>query len=431
MSLRSVLTCIALLSTTGWAQYTLEDDYTKDGNFFNMFSFFTASDPTHGTVNYVDRDTAQKNGLINFSNGQAYMGVDYTNKAPNGRASVRVTSNKSYNSGLVILDLAKMPASTCGTWPAFWMVGSNWPNNGEIDIIEGVNDQSTNDVTLHTNSGCSISANTPMTGHVNTPNCDVKAAGQADNQGCQIATGNTQTYGTGFNNVGGGVYATEWTSSAINVYFFPRSKIPADITSGKPNPAGWGSPMAAFSGGCNIPDHFKNLQIVFDLTFCGDWAGNVWGNSGCASKASTCQAFVANNPAAFKDSSWLVNSLKVYQASKSTPSKTTAAKGSDSDSDSESSIITDANVAPVSPSPSPVQASSSPVEVSPVPAPATSVAPAPSKAPATIVTSSGSGVGYSASSPGTGGHIVTTNTQTSAKVRRLADQLTALLARAI
>jgi beta-glucanase (GH16 family) len=54
---------------------------------------------------------------------------------------VRLTSKNSYTHGLVILDLAHMPGGVCGTWPAFWMVGPNWPNSGEIDIIEGVNSQ--------------------------------------------------------------------------------------------------------------------------------------------------------------------------------------------------------------------------------------------------------------------------------------------------
>ena len=42
----------------------------------------------------------------------------------------------------------------CGTWPAFWLVGPEWPTHGEIDIIEGVNMQTDVISTLHTNEGC-------------------------------------------------------------------------------------------------------------------------------------------------------------------------------------------------------------------------------------------------------------------------------------
>jgi hypothetical protein len=53
---------------------------------------------------------------------------------------------------------------------------------------------------------------------------------------------------------------------------------------------------------------------VFDTTFCGDWAGNVWsGDAVCSSQASSCQSFVQDNPSAFTDAYWLVNSLKFYQ----------------------------------------------------------------------------------------------------------------------
>lgn len=41
------------------------------------------------------------------------------------------------------------------TWPAIWEVGANWPNQGEIDIVEGVNDVSPNAAVLHTATGTS------------------------------------------------------------------------------------------------------------------------------------------------------------------------------------------------------------------------------------------------------------------------------------
>lgn len=108
------------------AGYALEDDYNPS-SFFSMFSFFTAGDPTNGFVQYVDEGTAQSSGLISTNGDNVYIGVDTTNIATNGRPSVRVTSNKAYNHGLIILDLEHMPEG-CGTWPAFWMFGPNWPN---------------------------------------------------------------------------------------------------------------------------------------------------------------------------------------------------------------------------------------------------------------------------------------------------------------
>ena len=43
------------------------------------------------------------------------------------------------------------------------------------------------------------------------------------------------------------------------------------------------------------------------------WAGNTWGNSACASRAATCNDFVRDNPLAFRNAYWSVNSLKVYR----------------------------------------------------------------------------------------------------------------------
>ncbi|CAG8008649.1 unnamed protein product [Penicillium salamii] len=302
------------------AKYSLHEDYGTNGSFFDKFNFFTDSDPTNGYVDYVNRNVAQSHGLINASTSNGvYIGVDHSNTASKpGRKSVRLESSKTYQHGLVILDLAHMPGSVCGTWPAFWMLGSDWPSNGEIDIIEGVNDQSGNQMALHTSDGCTVK-NTGFSGKLDTDNCYVDADGQSANAGCAIMSSDTQSFGSGFNDAGGGVYATEWTGSAISAWFFPSSSVPKDITSGSPDPSTWGTPAAKFAGSCDIDKHFKDLQIVFDITFCGDWAGedSVWSSSSCSSKASTCNDYVQNNPSAFEDSYWRLNSLKVYQESSS------------------------------------------------------------------------------------------------------------------
>lgn len=51
-----------------------------------------------------------------------------------------------------------------------WMTGPNWPINGEIDIIEGVNSATVNGMTLHTDAGCSVShSNSTHLGSLVTP----------------------------------------------------------------------------------------------------------------------------------------------------------------------------------------------------------------------------------------------------------------------
>lgn len=110
-------TSLAFFSTTGWAGYALEDDYFADG-FFNQFSFWDGADPTHGFVDYQSYNASQSAGLVKELSGNAWMGVDSSSNTPNGRPSVRITSNKSYANGLVVVDIEHMPGGICGTWPA-------------------------------------------------------------------------------------------------------------------------------------------------------------------------------------------------------------------------------------------------------------------------------------------------------------------------
>ncbi|MCJ1404888.1 hypothetical protein MMC11_008114 [Xylographa trunciseda] len=388
----------------GIAGYTLQDDYSAS-NFFSMFNFQTESDPTGGYVNYLDQPTAQNDGLINTNNGLVYIGVDNTNVASGrGRNSVRLESKKTYDHALVVLDLAHMPAG-CGTWPAFWTFGPNWPSSGEIDVIEGVNDQTTNSMTLHTSDGCS--ANSPasaFTGQQNTYNCYINAANQSANEGCGFSATASNSYGTGFNSNGGGVYALEWTSSYIQIFFWPAGTAPSDALGDAPNPSSWGRPAALFQGACDIDQHFMNQQITFDMTFCGSWAGAAWGGNCAAQNGNSCNAFVQNTPSAFKQTYWSVKSLRVYQegaTSESAPSAASnpqpaavpaavpvaSSKAPISQSSSTTSTATSTHIASsVSASPSSSQVATNPAPVTVTAAPvmvtvaATTLVPKPSSA---------------------------------------------------
>jgi hypothetical protein len=48
--------------------------------------------------------------------------------------------------------------STCNDWPAFWTNGQSWPQNGEIDIAEGLGTLTSN---YHSNAGANNSNTVP------------------------------------------------------------------------------------------------------------------------------------------------------------------------------------------------------------------------------------------------------------------------------
>ncbi|KAL8653596.1 MAG: hypothetical protein Q9226_003790 [Calogaya cf. arnoldii] len=285
----TLATCLASLA---FAQYILQDDYSGS-RFLNGFSFFTEADPTEGYVDYVD---GTGSGLFSQSGGTVRLSVDSENVASGrGRKSVRLTSKASYNHALIVIDVGHMPANICGVWPAFWSTGPSWPSNGEIDILEGVNLQSTNKITLHSDPGCSI----------NGKDCQ-------GSTGCSVDSG---VYGDGINSAGGATYALEWTSEGMSVWGWTGSSAPSDALGNAPDPSGWGTPTASFpsGSGCDVDTFFKDQQIVFDTTFCGVWAGEVWTTDPqCSSLAPTCQEYVQNNPEVFTDAYWSINALKVY-----------------------------------------------------------------------------------------------------------------------
>lgn len=260
---------------------------------YRQWDFFNTADPTGGLVTYVDAEVAIADGLATVDCDNATtLAVDANQTVAVGgtRNSVRITSPQTYSSGLFIADFAHMPFG-CGIWPAYWTLGTTteWPLSGEIDIIEGINLNTENQITLHSGPGCTLNNTAKTTASVQGTECTSSPGADA---GCAYAQQDPRSFGEGFNQAGGGVFAHLWNTDGVTVWFFSRADIPADITAQTPDPTSWGTPTAIFpSTGCDMATHFYDHAIVLDTTICGDWAGPAYTTSGCP---GTCDAIVAN-----------------------------------------------------------------------------------------------------------------------------------------
>ena len=172
-------------------------------------------------------------------------------------------------------------------------------------------------MTLHLGQSCSINNGGDGLLQPFSTDCD---ANDNSNQGCSFHDDSSQSYGSGFNQAGGGIFAMEWTSSGVSIWRWIGQgggpTAPADVLSDTPNPANWGpssANWASSSSNCNFAQDLSQHNIIFDTTFCGQWAGSAYPGG-----LDACQDFVANNPSAFTNTYWGVNSLKVYQQGAST-----------------------------------------------------------------------------------------------------------------
>jgi len=321
LSFYSFLTIALSLTSTVSSGYTgYRRELSIVGNdFFEEFNWESEDDPTHGSVNYLTLDQAREKNLTYATEDKFFMLPDSTNVVSpesRGRDSIRISSKWAYDESVIIIDLEHMPHG-CGTWPAFWTYSQQgpWPTGGEIDIIEGVHEAEQNFISLHTLPGCTMPEERHQTGETASTNCD---ANFNFNQGCGTRVRRPNSYGKDLNSVGGGFYALARDKEyGIKVWFWPRrGLVPLDVLfdTESVNPDFWGIPTAYFPTGdnCNYEEHFNAHMIIFDLTFCGDWAGSpsVWPASGCS--PMTCSDFVDQNPEAFVDAYWEINSLRIY-----------------------------------------------------------------------------------------------------------------------
>lgn len=297
--------------------YSLSTSYAGE-SLLSGFNWHNGTDLSNGFVSYQSRSDAEAQGLysINTDTDSVRLGVDSTHTylLSQGRPSIRLESKESYNHGLFIADFLHMPPSQCGVWPAFWAYGTDWPNGGELDIIEGANTAHQNVISAHTSDGCfqDESQAGMFTGAQRNKECHVGS----NNIGCGYNPPATDlnSYGDAFNAVNGGVYAMQWDEKHIKVWHFARGQIPADIEAKTPKPEGWGLPQAIFGGNkCDVDSYFKDMSLVININFCGDYGNVLWGISdSCSSFAPTCSEYVANNPEAFVNTYWDVKYIDAY-----------------------------------------------------------------------------------------------------------------------
>lgn len=355
-------------------------------DFLNHYVFYSGKDSegSMGYVNYVSRDKAFDLNIANVTwetkdpsifgthndtytgrkkarLGQdskagkepfVYMSTSATDDGP--RDSIRLEGLRRFNRGLFILDLRHMPAG-CATWPAFWLSDEpNWPVNGEVDILEGVNGQTRAKTALHSTKGCDMN-DVPLgvkTGNWDTAvgvpkhngdldmtvrearDCFVYDEHQWLNQGCVATHDKDGTIGTPLNEKGGGVFVLEW--DPINRFmkswvFAPHKTVPTNlrltlesanaketVSRVRPDPRTWGLPYAYFPIGIGTncdADHFRNMHLIFNLALCGSVAGNRFflDCPDLQEKYGTCDNYVKANTPEMDELYWKVRGVYIYQ----------------------------------------------------------------------------------------------------------------------
>ncbi|ORY30224.1 concanavalin A-like lectin/glucanase domain-containing protein [Naematelia encephala] len=338
--MKSTIAFLTLLFTLASATtYPRIESWSGDG-FFDGFTFpaSTYDNTTNGDVFWA---TAQNTSLLYVNDaGRVILKVDNTTSVVynDKRYAPKLLSKTAYPPGTVwVMDAVHMPYG-CSVWPAFWTQGLNWPLGGEIDIMEGINQVTTNQIALHTEGqGClaSTSNTASFSGTVGQTNCSTAAN---EDEGCIVTTTDQSSYGEGFAAAGGGVYVAEYAEDAIRVWFLSREAVPSSLTANTTSldTSTLGEPVAEYlSSTCDFSTYFTSQILTIDITLCGDFAGVP------ALLAETCPAlqgdatcyttYVINDQqATYANAYFEINYVAVYQASNASTSSTSGSSAATS-----------------------------------------------------------------------------------------------------
>lgn len=353
----------ALLASTGSA-YDVIREYSGS-TFFDGWDFYGAPDNlTLGNVTWLSETDAISQGLAYVNNqGHVILKVDNTTNVTYGqeRNSVRITTQDAYELGsLWLIDVNHIPYG-CSVWPAFWSFGPKWPDDGEIDIIEGINLMTYNQMAIHTTAGCTHSGSVGQLGTNGlTTDCSQPS-------GCTVIETLPNSFQSGFAASGGGVWATRFDTTGIYIWFWSRPDIPLSISQATSTSSldlsDWGTPHANFSSStCNMIAFFTPQNLVLDITLCGDWAGLSWDyDPTCGSSGPTGLCYndcvVGPGSPLYDTAYWDISYIRTYTSSVSTPSpsgspassSSSATRTSTTATSISSAASTDTNIADTPP----------------------------------------------------------------------------------
>ncbi|KAJ7644452.1 glycoside hydrolase family 16 protein [Roridomyces roridus] len=264
-------------------------------------------------LRYLERGQILPVGLRGPDDEPCYYQVDNTSTVPlnQKRNTVRISSKDEFEVGSVwIADMYHVPFG-CSVWPAFWSQAPDWPTGGEIDTFEHWNMELNNQMTLHTDPGCNQVSPAQTSNVINSTDCSYA---DNSNAGCGVMDPNPSSYGERFAQAGGGVFVTEFAEAGISVWFFNRSSIPSSLSGNASSftTDALGTPTANWpTGGCDIDTFFKAQNLIFDITLCGDAAGET------SVFAQTCSGtcyndYVVGNGSVYNNAYFDVASVRVY-----------------------------------------------------------------------------------------------------------------------
>lgn len=287
------------------------DTLEKFQNDFELIS----TEVNEGNAAYVtDKDTK----LVSVHNKQLVLKLGDVGDSGCSQAgtnqciqSIKYQSTFKLSPNTMIVLKASQIPHALALWPAWWLSvqPNDWPQGGEIDIIESVNAEPTGNLcSLHTGPNCDI-PNAAKNGSSHTSsNCN-------DNNGydgCGVSHPNHLSSERG-------TYAMVWVvdksknEGSIKFYWWDYGDTNADSDTGPngdlPDNSKWGDNLYGnfvLDSSCT-PDHFSEQNVILNTEVCGNWAGTVFPSGG----QSACSEYVKKINPSDPSTQWHIDHIRI------------------------------------------------------------------------------------------------------------------------